>query len=555
MRKHIVTEPYDFFSWRRLDPFFKLRKPDTSFNSCLQFLMHTDKPNHTKPVDPKQKKKRSYSNHDRLQYDPISGRMAPMPPVASELKNTQSGSSHQVGDCLPSHEIKENIVSNAELLKDEQSQPRNAKSQTEAPPNSHLIVECPQGSDLEAKFISDPASRLVETLQSGLEHQDSYGSVCTTDRPPENEMNAKFSSKITNPNHQTSNTSHQETTSFTQSDSHASLECSPGVEIEAQVSPELASQDSSGPKAQVTVDCTPESELDAKSMSNPGVNIDEKLDSATPVELNSSNQADPSIEYAPGSKVEANIIPDTAKAEGYLVTEDLGTLQASDISAQCSSEAKTQSASSLDFEASKERESNLIFQKEELATEDERPTSSGHSSVEFHILAYDASKSRIITTEASSFFGINESAQLSEILSRLHHPAKFLPHFEKMQQDGYEIATGGGNILVFRKIHNASSLDTSNSTCQAKPKDPQSLSNSRAESFKPLLESSHEGDSTTNPKSFFRKAGRRMLVGGTITAATCYAIGVVTEFFRTGGKDGRGIDGFTTFESDRRLYD
>jgi hypothetical protein len=46
-----------------------------------------------------------------------------------------------------------------------------------------------------------------------------------------------------------------------------------------------------------------------------------------------------------------------------------------------------------------------------------------------------------------------------------------------------------------------------------------------------------------------------MLFGGTITVATCYAIGVVTEFFRTGGKDGRGIDGFTVFESDRRRWD
>lgn len=43
-----------------------------------------------------------------------------------------------------------------------------------------------------------------------------------------------------------------------------------------------------------------------------------------------------------------------------------------------------------------------------------------------------------------------------------------------------------------------------------------------------------------------------MLIAGTATAATCYAIGVMTEFFRTGGNYGRGIDGFTVFESDRR---
>lgn len=43
-----------------------------------------------------------------------------------------------------------------------------------------------------------------------------------------------------------------------------------------------------------------------------------------------------------------------------------------------------------------------------------------------------------------------------------------------------------------------------------------------------------------------------MILTGTITAGSCYAIGVVTEYFRTGGQDGYGVDGFTAFESERR---
>jgi hypothetical protein len=46
-----------------------------------------------------------------------------------------------------------------------------------------------------------------------------------------------------------------------------------------------------------------------------------------------------------------------------------------------------------------------------------------------------------------------------------------------------------------------------------------------------------------------------MLLAGTVTAATCYAIGAVIEFFRTGGRDGSGIDGFTVLEADRRHRD
>ena len=53
-------------------------------------------------------------------------------------------------------------------------------------------------------------------------------------------------------------------------------------------------------------------------------------------------------------------------------------------------------------------------------------------------------------------------------------------------------------------------------------------------------------------KSVFSKAIRRMILTGTVLGASCYAVGVVVEYFRTGGKDGYGIDGFTSFESERR---
>ena len=46
-----------------------------------------------------------------------------------------------------------------------------------------------------------------------------------------------------------------------------------------------------------------------------------------------------------------------------------------------------------------------------------------------------------------------------------------------------------------------------------------------------------------------------MFLAGIATAASCYAIGVVTEYFRAGGRDGHRMDGFTAFESERRHRD
>lgn len=60
---------------------------------------------------------------------------------------------------------------------------------------------------------------------------------------------------------------------------------------------------------------------------------------------------------------------------------------------------------------------------------------------------------------------------------------------------------------------------------------------------------------SSHPESISHKIFRRVILTSTATAASCYAIGVVVEYFRTGGTDGYGIDGFTSFESERRHRD
>lgn len=54
------------------------------------------------------------------------------------------------------------------------------------------------------------------------------------------------------------------------------------------------------------------------------------------------------------------------------------------------------------------------------------------------------------------------------------------------------------------------------------------------------------------PQSPFFQTIRKIFLASIIASASYYAAGEVTEYFHTGGQDGRGIDGFTVFESDRR---
>ncbi|OGM40967.1 conserved serine-threonine rich protein [Aspergillus bombycis] len=181
----------------------------------------------------------------------------------------------------------------------------------------------------------------------------------------------------------------------------------------------------------------------------------------------------------------------------------------------------------------------------------------------YRVLAYDPSTLQITRAESnSSFHTTHEFLHPSEILPRLNNPSKFLPYFEEMQIDGYEIVSGGGDILVFKKAL-AENAENVKRELGAYVRDEPLFSDEvsrRPNTANTASPASGSSCSETNvpPRKSRSRIGtilRRMLIGGFATAATCYALGVVSEYFRTGGQDGRGIDGFTEFESERRHRD
>ncbi|KAL8753953.1 MAG: hypothetical protein Q9184_005265 [Pyrenodesmia sp. 2 TL-2023] len=77
------------------------------------------------------------------------------------------------------------------------------------------------------------------------------------------------------------------------------------------------------------------------------------------------------------------------------------------------------------------------------------------ASMVYSVLAYDPSTQQVTTAEMSSS-GDSPSERrlsLSEALSSLTEPAKFLPHLTTLQSQGYEIVSSDTNILVLRKSH------------------------------------------------------------------------------------------------------
>lgn len=222
----------------------------------------------------------------------------------------------------------------------------------------------------------------------------------------------------------------------------------------------------------------------------------------------------------------------------------------------------------------------------------------------YRVLAYDPSTSKVVlaeTTSSTIHTTSNKVLAPSEVMLNINHPAKFLPYFARMKSDEYEIVSGGGDILVFRRASSTSDFISSRiSNMHMGSQLETTLANSDESTTQPINEMKRtqpnpSPDSTTPPRMVRRqetiytggppnwspypppspsynldeeisttkmknksssssvgKTIRRVFLTGFATAGVFYAVGVVCEYFRTGGQDGLGPVGFTAFEADRR---
>ncbi|KAI1379465.1 hypothetical protein F4677DRAFT_409290 [Hypoxylon crocopeplum] len=197
----------------------------------------------------------------------------------------------------------------------------------------------------------------------------------------------------------------------------------------------------------------------------------------------------------------------------------------------------------------------------------------------YKILAYDPTMQKINIAETTSVVP-DQAAPLTptEVLLRLSNPTKFFPHFAPLQAEGFEIVSGGGDVLVFRQIRPGKTASKA-TAAPVNPIDmmgkPPALPNAaafvsptgfvnydmpnveeetRAPPFRSNIDVRREEPVFSGRKSPTyeeaqsrkkkRSIGRRALIGGVWVAGISYAIGVVSEYFLTGGADGRGPTGF-----------
>ncbi|POS77469.1 hypothetical protein DHEL01_v204127 [Diaporthe helianthi] len=216
----------------------------------------------------------------------------------------------------------------------------------------------------------------------------------------------------------------------------------------------------------------------------------------------------------------------------------------------------------------------------------------------YKILAYDPTMQKIEIAETSLFVPDTASALTPvDALLRLSHPTRFFPHFGPLQAEGYEIVSGIGDVLVFRKVRPGDSkgrpVDQTRVLEQSVPAEDEpgeietrinpidmtgkpKFSPASANFASPTGYVNYENIPETaggklpppppkikynidvhreepvfsGPKARIDEKrgkktglGKRLIVGGVWVAGISYALGVISEYFSTGGMDGLGPKG------------
>ncbi|GKT93368.1 conserved serine-threonine rich protein [Colletotrichum tofieldiae] len=201
----------------------------------------------------------------------------------------------------------------------------------------------------------------------------------------------------------------------------------------------------------------------------------------------------------------------------------------------------------------------------------------------YKILAYDPTMQAINTAETTSV--VPDSATPltpAEVLLRLSNPTKFFPYFSTLQREGYEIVSGSGDVLVFRKVREAETATKGQTTAsfapaierpttyQAPKVNPIDMMGSdpvvpSAYSSSPTgyLNYDYPGAETTEkppppfsplrrrntiscdrqdfepPRPRKRSRAKKIVLGAAWVGGISYAIGVVGEYFTTGAVTAR----------------
>ncbi|KAF5669465.1 hypothetical protein FHETE_4969 [Fusarium heterosporum] len=164
--------------------------------------------------------------------------------------------------------------------------------------------------------------------------------------------------------------------------------------------------------------------------------------------------------------------------------------------------------------------------------------------ISYKILAFDPASKTMSVAQATSTVDTNETPlPLPDALVQLTDPAKFLPFFKSLQNQGYEVISGSGHALVFRQMRSASEELTDGAispideivrcggTLPTSESIPIDTASQGRKHTGPKRSSGTRSRSSTKKRSI----GRKVLVGTIGVAGSAYTVAMLAEYLSTKG--------------------
>ncbi|CZR40880.1 uncharacterized protein FPRO_10469 [Fusarium proliferatum ET1] len=147
----------------------------------------------------------------------------------------------------------------------------------------------------------------------------------------------------------------------------------------------------------------------------------------------------------------------------------------------------------------------------------------------YRIVAFDPVSRVMSVAEANSAVGASDKPMpIPDALVKLADPAKFLPYFKSLQEEGYEVVSGSGQMLIFRKMQSADDMVIRGGNSLPSDSIGRIWSDSHCKRSKRFA-----ARRWTNPKTKKstkkRRIGRKILVGTGLVAGSVYAVALLTN--------------------------
>ncbi|KAF4339655.1 hypothetical protein FBEOM_6438 [Fusarium beomiforme] len=171
------------------------------------------------------------------------------------------------------------------------------------------------------------------------------------------------------------------------------------------------------------------------------------------------------------------------------------------------------------------------FPPKEPRAETEKPKVAAYK-----IVAYDPASRVMSVAEANSAVGVSDSpTSIPDALIKLGDPTKFLPYIKSFQDQGYQVVSGSGRMLIFRKMQSGDETASQGGS-------------SSTDSITRIWHDSHHErchQSSTRRSSNFKtkksakkgSIGRKVLVGTGVVAGSAYAAALLAKSLSTKSSD------------------